>query len=65
MIVETEEREVDMTPESQANARLIAASPDLLRVLKNSLVCLDARKEFASFAESAREAIAEAEGRAK
>jgi hypothetical protein len=46
----------------EANARLIAAAPDLLEALKNLVAFLDDQDNF-KFTEEARAAIAKAEGK--
>ncbi len=54
-------RTTGVTEEKQANARLIAAAPDLLQVLQDMLANHDAGESIIGF-ETARAAIAKARG---
>lgn len=50
--------------EQEANARLIAAAPELLEALEGFVACWDACASPVEFAEKARAAIAKARGEA-
>lgn len=58
---------IQSDPEAVANARLIAAAPDLLAALRHLAECVDAERELSSASEialdEARNAITKAEGR--